>query len=520
MVEILIIFLGFLGFSSIVKDKFKIEIYFIPFAYFSVLTSMVYLSALLGNMKITSYLFHILFTLILIYYLIRKREVFSYFRAYWIFFIMSLVIVFYLKGVEFLHYDDFSHRGLISRFLLTNDRLNLEADKVISFTSYPQASAYFIYGLTRPLDFSENACLIAHALALLAGYFPIFTKTKDNKCLLPVLMIFSVYIMMDNVQINSLLVDSLISSSSFALLAFAVDNGINKDKKNLILLLPMIIATSLIKNSSLFFVLIVSLYMFRKYWNSNKVIGILPFSTMVIAQKSWSYHVKRNFSDLGKHNMDLSSYKDGFLDKDKTDILRISKRFLQAISDERVALVLALIIIIFYFIYNKDTIYKNVFLFVVLVYTCYQLGNYLMYILSMPIDEALNLAGYGRYVKTIRAYLILVSFYRMPFDRSKIIPIIMAIFMIYLSINPIKNAFRKDNNREIYLENKEKLQEFRVDGKNKKILVEMDERDKSSYYYFMARYLYDTNDVRITYPEDDNNYNINDFDYYIDISSK
>ena len=36
----------------------------------------------------------------------------------------------------------------------------------------------------------------------------------------------------------------------------------------------------------------------------------------------------------------------------------------------------------------------------------------------------------------------------------------------------------------------------------------------------MARYLYDTNDVRITYPEDDNNYNINDFDYYIDISSK
>lgn len=143
-----------------------------------------------------------------------------------------------------------------------------------------------------------------------------------------------------------------------------------------------------------------------------------------------------------------------------------------------------------------------------------------MYILSMPIDEALNLAGYGRYVKTVRAYLILVSFYRMPFDRSKIVPIIMAIFMIYLSINPIKNAFRKDNNREIYLENKKKLQEFRVDGKNKKILVEMDERDKSSYYYFMARYLYDTNDVRITYPEDGNNYNISDFDYYIDITSK
>ena len=64
MVEILIIFLGFLGFSSIVKDKFKIEIYFIPFAYFSVLTSIVYISALLGYMKITSYLFHILFTLI------------------------------------------------------------------------------------------------------------------------------------------------------------------------------------------------------------------------------------------------------------------------------------------------------------------------------------------------------------------------------------------------------------------------------------------------------------------------
>ena len=520
MVEILIIFLGFLGFSSIVKDKFKIEIYFIPFAYFSVLTSIIYFSALLGYMKLTSYLFHILFTLIFVYYLIRKREAFAYYKGLWMFFIISLAIIFYLKDVDFLHYDDFSHWGLISRFLLTNDRLNLEADKVISFTSYPQASAYFIYGLTRPLEFSENACLIAHALALLAGYFPIFTRTKDNKWLLPVLIVFSVYILMDNVQINSLLVDSLISASGFALLAFVTENDINKDKKKLILLIPMIIATSLIKNSSLFFVLIVSLYTAKRYWKSNKLIGILPFIAMIITYKSWSYHVESNFTDLGKHNMDLASYKEGFLEKDKTEILRISRRFLKAILDERVVLILALIIIVFYFIYNKDTVYKNIFLFVVFIYSFYQLGNYLMYILSMPIDEALNLAGYGRYVKTIRAYLILVSFYRMPFDRSKIIPIIMAIFMIYLSINPIKNAFRKDNNRELYLENKEKLQAFRVDGKNKKILVEMDERDKSSYYYFMARYLYDTNDVRITYPEDENNYNISDFDYYIDITSK
>ena len=159
-------------------------------------------------------------------------------------------------------------------------------------------------------------------------------------------------------------------------------------------------------------------------------------------------------------------------------------------------------------------------MFVGIVYLSYQLGNYLMYILSMPSGEAVKLAGYGRYVKTIRAYLLLVSFYWMPFDKNKIIPIIMPAFMVYLSLTPIKKLSVEDKNWELYRRNKERLAEEKIIGENKKVLVKMDEKDKSSYYYFMARYLYTTCDVVITYPQDNKTYQPSDFDYYVDLTNK
>lgn len=520
MIYLLLILFGFLGFSAIIKDKFGLETYFIPFLYFSCLSSGVYIFALLGFMKISSYIFHVGFSGCFLYFLLRKRMIFRELVIYWIYAFIGIFIVLYLKNAQFLHYDDFSHWGLISRFLLTHDRLNLQADKLITFTSYPQASAYFIYGLSRPLGFSEPICLIANAFAVLAGYFPIFKRSRDNKYLIPILIVFSIYILMDNVQINSLLVDSLLATSSFALLAFVSEYDFNKDKKLLVLLLPMIISVTLIKNSSLFFVSVAGIYMVKKYWKTDKLVTGFSLIAMFLTHKSWSIHVKRNFVDLGKHSMSLASYKKGLFDKSFLTIYRISANFLKALSEERLILILIIILIISYCLANKDRNYKKILIFVGIVYLSYQLGNYLMYILSMPSGEAVKLAGYGRYVKTIRAYLLLVSFYWMPFDKKKIIPIIMSAFMVYLSLTPIKKLSVEDKNWELYRRNKERLAEEKIIGENKKVLVKMDEKDKSSYYYFMARYLYTTCDVVITYPQDNKTYQPSDFDYYVDLTNK
>lgn len=520
MIYLLLIILGFCGFSVLIRDKFALEIYFIPFVYFSFLSSLVYIFALVGFMKESSYIFHGVFGGLCLYYLFRKREVFRDFIDYWIFGIIGIFIILYLKNAQFLHNDDFSHWGLISRFLLSHDRLNLGSDKLISFTSYPQASAYFIYGLSRPLGFSEPICFMANALAVLAGYFPIFKKSRDNKYLTPILIVFAIYILMDNVQINSLLVDSLLATSSFALLAFVSQYDFAENKNLLIILLPMIISVSLIKNSALFFVLVASLYMLKKYWKNDKLVGAFPLVIMFLTNKSWSIHVKRNFTDLGKHSMSFASYKKGLSTKNFSTIMQISKNFLKALFEERIILILLIILIVAYFIANKDKIYRNLLIFVGVVYLSYQLGNYLMYIFSMPSGEAIKLAGYGRYVKTIRAYLLLISFYWMPFDKKKIIAIMMAVFMVFLSYTPIKKLTYKDKNREVYASNKEKLSEAKITGENKKILVKMKEEDKSSYYYFMAKYLYNSPNLVITYPQDNKTYQASDFDYLVDLSNK
>ena len=93
MIYLLLIILGFCGFSVLIRDKFALEIYFIPFVYFSFLSSLVYIFALVGFMKESSYIFHGVFGGLCLYYLFRKREVFRDFIDYWIFGIIGIFSV-------------------------------------------------------------------------------------------------------------------------------------------------------------------------------------------------------------------------------------------------------------------------------------------------------------------------------------------------------------------------------------------------------------------------------------------
>ena len=193
-IKIIFLLLAFLGFSLFIKEKFSVDTVFIPFIYVSTLSSLVYILAMLSMMKEGVYIFHISFFVIFFYYIYKKKDIAIIFKDLYLFFIIGLLLTFYLYNKEFIHYDNFSHWGRISRFLIENDRINDSRDTIISFNSYPQMSAYFIYGLTRPLGFSENYNLIANALAIFSGYFVFYKACK--KSILNTLMfcIFSIYI--------------------------------------------------------------------------------------------------------------------------------------------------------------------------------------------------------------------------------------------------------------------------------------------------------------------------------------
>ena len=520
-IKIIFLLLAFLGFSLFIKEKFSVDTVFIPFIYVSTLSSLVYILAMLSMMKEGVYIFHISFFVIFFYYIYKKKDIAIIFKDLYLFFIIGLLLTFYLYNKEFIHYDNFSHWGRISRFLIENDRINDSRDTIISFNSYPQMSAYFIYGLTRPLGFSENYNLIANALAIFSGYFVFYKACK--KSILNTLMfcIFSIYIFFDNISIDTLLVDTLISTSSFALFSFIYEYTFNKKDKNYYLLFPMFIFVTLIKNSSIYFSMIAIAYLCIRNRKDNIKIAISCFLTTLFSQKIWSNHVKHTFDSLGKHSMNLTEYRNVFGEKNKSDIINITKSFIQAVFDDKIIFILLLIIIVAYFCNKRSTILKKLLIFTVVSYALYQLGNYFMYIFSMPKGEALQLAGYGRYLKTIRFYLILVVSYIIFLNYKTFCSKIMIWgLMIYLTLNPLKALMNKNTDKTAQI-NKNMLEKYRDEnniGANKNILVKMKEKDGSYYYAYMGQYIFRTNTVKITYINNEEKINKNDYDYFIDLS--
>lgn len=516
ILSILMELTSFMGFSVITKDKLNLRTYFIPFLYFTSLSSFVYILALANQMLVGVYLFHLIFAILCAGYLIKKRGTFLELREYIIFFLIAILIIIYLYNKKFIHYDDFSHWGLISKFILENDRLNGSYDKIISFKSYPQMSVYFIYGLVRPLGFRENLALIANAFAILSGYYVIFEKARNNKFLYPVLFIFISYIFMNSPQITTLLVDTLLATSGFAILAYATTYDFSEEKKYLYACIPMIISLTLLKNSAIFFVLILLIYLYKRYAKIDKVIPAIGTLVFLFAKISWNLHLKLNFTNLGKHNMSLKNYSEILLEKDTSIIIQISRKFLESFLSERFVLILLVILIVSYFINKRDKKIKKIFIFVLTTYFLYQVGNYFMYIFSMPTSEALEIAGYSRYVLTIRIYLVLISFYWLEFETDMLTAFAISIFMIYSSMGSIKNII-EDVDITPRLEKRKRLEELQVANfKDKNILIKMKEADSSYYYSFMAKYLYQTDKISITYPGDDKNFNEEEFDYVVE----
>lgn len=517
LLNLLILILSFMGFSLLIKDKFKIPTSFIPFIFIASLSTYVYIMACFSLMKEGVFIFHIGFMLVFLYYMLVNKKIILNLKDYWAFFLIAIFVVIYLYDKEFLHYDNFSHWGRIAKFLVENDRLNGTNDSYIIFNGYPQMSAYTIYGLIRPLGFRENFALIANAFALFSGYFILFKAFKKNIVSLIGFFIFSFYIFLDNTAIDTLLVDSLIAVIGFAGLIFSYDIDFNKNKRASFLLIPIISYLTLIKNSSIYFSLIVIIFLLIKYNIKNIKPLIISLLTMVFSYKSWSNHVKNTFPYLGKHSVNKESYEEIYKGKSIEDLNVIADKFKKAFLDERLVFVLIFLLLILYLILNRDKLIRNLLIASLLIFIVYEIGVYYMYLYSMPNGEALKLASYGRYSKTIRFYLLLFNFYLLVyrFNKSKLITSIVVIFIVFLSYKNFNKILKNDQENNYSLFVKHNLEDLsRKNEDDKSILIGVND-NKSYYYSFMADYIFDKSKTKVV--DDISDENPNDYDYFIDL---
>lgn len=112
----------------------------------------------------------------------------------------------------------------------------------------------------------------------------------------------------------------------------------------------------------------------------------------------------------------MDNYLATFNEKSTLEIESITLNFLDTLWNEYAFQIILLFIMlisfsIVYYLFKKRMHKKIIALSIVvfIIFILYSMGLWIMYLVSMPLGEALNLAGYPRYMDTIVNYLFGIS---------------------------------------------------------------------------------------------------------------
>jgi len=344
------------------------------------------------------------------------------FDAWMIF--LGAVMAFVLLRSPLIHYDNFSHWATIVKFLTYNGHLPGAADTIISFTSYPPATALFITQFVTFTGFHEGTMLVAQFILIWAASYTIFATLRDrtrglNSMLLCLTIAIS-YVFNINIRLNNLLVDYVLAIITVAALV-----GIYIYQKRPKMLAAHVALFSgsllLIKNSAAFFVIIIAcyyLYILIKetrvnHWFKRTLeIGGKFLGTFLGAALPfiwWEIHVHQTFT-TSKHEISASAYHSQLANDGMKGFLSIGQAFLHQIfnisslsTQGFLVLNIGLIsawAIIKYLCHHQNNLFKLLgwLDLITLLYYFSLLG---MYVLSMPFAEAITLDGFERYMSTV-----------------------------------------------------------------------------------------------------------------------
>ena len=325
------------------------------------------------------------------------------------------------------HYDNFSHWLTVTKYLFKYDELPSFKSNMIQFQAYPTGTAGFIYYTLRLFGFREDIILLSQSVLMIMFFLPLTAyaeNNKDNKFLSWVAVMIALMVMMAHLSVfQSLLVDDL--------LAFCGLGGISivlyyrKDpKRALFCVIPICAFLVFIKNSGVFFVLLMSILLLiiaarqkaggRFCWKVVLLTMLLPIFLFFL----WTKHVSLVFETgmESKHAMSVASYLDAF---SKQDTSAIADRFVEIVrrmvdwSNHKVrsmvfTLIISLFVLLLTFYRSKNLLIRYCFLILFASFFIYFLWGVSlagMYTFSMKGAEAETLAGFTRYLDTIVVFI-------------------------------------------------------------------------------------------------------------------
>ena len=306
ILKIILIIISFIGYYIVLKRKTTIKEEFIPIFLFSTIGIVEFLAGILNFMKLATICIcgiGIIFFIKEVFFIIKNKEKLKFRFNFLFFIIIALLFLYILKDAYLIHYDNFSHWGMIVKEILAENRLpNFKSTNII-FTAYPPGSACFIYYICKFIGNSEGMMLFSQSLLILAGLYSLLAFCDKYKKVNYIYVIFiSIYLLVSNIFINQLLVDTVIPI--MALSALAIIIKYKEDSKSaLVYSIPILSLLMIVKNSGCFFI-IIDLIVWFIYFIKNvgtknifKQKYLLFVLVPIVLIFLWSCHIKLVFDE-------------------------------------------------------------------------------------------------------------------------------------------------------------------------------------------------------------------------------
>ncbi|MBQ9032209.1 MAG: hypothetical protein IJ106_12260 [Parasporobacterium sp.] len=518
-----------LGSWELLRRKTRVHLYFLPSLTVAIQVTVLFLAGLLNLLPEMTVLLFAAGIAGFVYSVIRDRGIGflkQYLNVGYLFLaFLAVVLLIFIQGKQFIHYDNFSHWALVVRQMFAADRYPNFADAIIEFKDYPLGSATYIYYFAKIVSGSESVQMYAQIYMMLTCFVPLFLFVKKNRAaaFLAVLAAAN-FILVYNISVTNLLVDTLLPLQAMCSFVYAYCYGHRITQRREFWLLTFYLVQLLqIKNSGMFLAAFLILWLLAnirkdRYRITRLWVMALPWVSVLL----WKRHCSYVFADAGisKHAVSAEYYSIVFSAKTPEEMRSISAALAKfSFTWPDVWMVFGFVmlvgILVFLFAKKDRMTYVKVALISVIIYLIYQAGLLAMYLFSMPGNEASYLAEIERYTKTILiviVYLVMIMALRLisseeirtgPMIASTVLVAAALFGILYGSTGKIKLVVEYSDNPEERNWIESAMEEYDVPyGASYLILPKQED---GAYSYYLGMYIFQSpwvNEVYVDEPED------------------
>lgn len=235
IVKILLVLISFTGYYIYAKRKLKIKEEFIPIIIFSSIGVLEFLAGILNFMKAMAVVICIVGVVIFIkelYLQIKSREKIKINFNIIIFILFAGLFAYLLKGIRLVHYDNFSHWGIVVKEILAENRLPNFLSSAITFKAYPTGTACFIYYICKFIGQTEGVMLFAQSILILSSIYTVFAFCNKKKIINYIFgIIITIYMIIGNIFIDQLLVDTVLTAMGLGALVIIIEYKSDSKKR-------------------------------------------------------------------------------------------------------------------------------------------------------------------------------------------------------------------------------------------------------------------------------------------------